>query len=52
MPVGTVCVGVALPSGRHTTTVRLGRQRDQVRQFAVITALDLLRRRLLSPAGS
>ncbi len=28
MPVGTVCVGVALPSGTHTTTVRLGRQRE------------------------
>ncbi len=52
MPVGTVCVGVALPSGTHTTTVRLGRQREQIRQFAVITALDLLRRRLMTPVGS
>lgn len=49
MPVGTVCVGLALPTGTHTTTVRLGRQRDQIRQFAVITAFDLLRRRLLGP---
>ncbi len=52
MPIGTVCVGVALPSGTHTTTVRLGRQREQIRQFAVITALDLLRRRLMTPVGS
>ncbi len=46
VPVGTVCIGLALPSGSHATTVRLGTQREQVRQFAVITALDLLRRRL------
>lgn len=52
MPVGTVCVGVALPSGTHTTTVRLGRQRDQIRQFAVITALDFLRRRMIEPLDS
>ncbi len=51
MPVGTVCVGVALPSGTHPTTVRLGRQREQIRQFAVITALDLLRRRLMTAVG-
>jgi len=44
VPVGTVCLAVALPTGTHTTTVRLGTQRDQVRQFAVISALDLLRR--------
>jgi nicotinamide-nucleotide amidase len=46
VPVGTVCIAVALPSGTHTTTVRLGSQREQIRQFAVINALDLLRRRL------
>jgi len=48
--VGTVCVGVALPTGVDTRTLRLGRQREQVRQFAVISALDLLRRRLLATA--
>jgi nicotinamide-nucleotide amidase len=46
VPVGTVCIGVALPTGSHATTVRLGTQRDQIRQFAVISSLDLLRRRL------
>jgi nicotinamide-nucleotide amidase len=46
VPVGTVCIGVALPSGSHATTVRLGSLREQIRQFAVISALDLLRRRL------
>jgi len=46
VPVGTVCVAVALPTGTHATTLRLGTQREQVRQFAVISSLDLLRRRL------
>jgi len=35
-----------VPTGSHATTVRLGSLREQVRQFAVINALDLLRRRL------
>lgn len=46
IPVGTVCVGVALPTGAHATTLRLGNEREQIRQFAVISSLDLLRRRL------
>ena len=46
VPVGTVCIGIALPTGSHAATVRLGSLREQVRQFAVINALDLLRRRL------
>jgi nicotinamide-nucleotide amidase len=46
VPVGTVCIGVALPSGSHATTVRLGTVREQVRQFAVINSLDVLRRAL------
>ena len=46
VPVGTVCIAVALPTGSHATTLRLGTQREQIRQFAVISALDLLRRRL------
>jgi nicotinamide-nucleotide amidase len=46
IPVGTVCIGMALPTGSHATTIRLGSLREQVRQFAVISALDLLRRRL------
>jgi nicotinamide-nucleotide amidase len=45
-PVGTVCLAVALPDGTDpvTTTVRLGGQREQIRQMAVISVLDLLRR--------
>jgi nicotinamide-nucleotide amidase len=48
MPVGTLCAGVALPDGRTIThTFRLPGLRDQMRQMAVITALDLLRRHVL-----
>ena len=48
-PVGTLCVGVAMPDGStvSTTTVLPG-QRDQMRQMSVITALDFLRRHVLS----
>ncbi len=52
VPVGTVCLGVALPTATTTATLRLGAQREQVRQFAVISALDLLRRRLMLAAGT
>jgi nicotinamide-nucleotide amidase len=48
MPVGTLCVGLALPTGTTTRTFRLPGQRDQMRQMSVITALDLLRRALLA----
>jgi hypothetical protein len=41
-----VCIGLALPTGSHATTLRLGTLRDQVRQFAVINSLDILRRHL------
>ncbi len=46
VPVGTVCIGIALPTGSHAATLKLGSQREQIRQFAVISSLDLLRRRL------
>jgi competence/damage-inducible protein CinA-like protein len=48
VPVGTVCVGVAI-SGSETITrqFRLPGDREQIRQFAVISALDLLRRQLV-----
>lgn len=58
-PVGTVCLGVAVPPGASgaaatvTRTVRLpGRDRVQVQDWAASVALDALRRRLaeLGPA--
>ena len=51
-PVGTVWVGLSGPAvgGPSATLLRLGRlgggDRDQIRQIATISALDLLRRRL------
>jgi len=46
-PVGTLWVGVALPDQPATATrLLMPGQRDQMRQMAVISALDLLRRRL------
>ncbi len=44
MPVGTLCVGLVWPDGELTRTLRLPGQRQQMRQFSVINALDLLRR--------
>jgi nicotinamide-nucleotide amidase len=50
-PVGTLCVGVAFPSGQtFSTRSQLPGQRDQMRQFSVITALAFLRKLLLSEA--
>lgn len=43
MPVGTLCVGISGPRGSMTRTLRLPGQREQMRQFSVISALDLLR---------
>ena len=47
MPVGTLCVGIAIGSEISTRTLRLPGLRDQMRQMSVISALDLLRRTLL-----
>jgi nicotinamide-nucleotide amidase len=47
MPVGTLCVGIAIGDQATTRTLRMPGQRDQMRQMSVITALDLLRRLLL-----
>lgn len=47
-PVGTVCIGLALPSGLHSRTVSFpGFGRGLVRSFSAATALEWLRRRLL-----
>jgi PncC family amidohydrolase len=46
MPVGTLWVGFADERGVDAHLLRLPGQREQMRQFAVISSLDLLRRRL------
>jgi nicotinamide-nucleotide amidase len=46
MPAGTLCVGLVWPDGEMTRTLRLPGQREQMRQFSVISSLDLLRRTL------
>jgi len=46
--VGTVFVGLCLGGAVEATRLRLPGDRERVRQFAAVTALDLLRRRLLS----
>ena len=48
MPVGTLCVGVAIGEQVHARTLRMPGQREQMRQMSVISALDLLRRALLA----
>ncbi len=46
---GTVIVGLALPGGEAESLVfHLPGDRERVRQYAAISALDLLRRRLLA----
>jgi nicotinamide-nucleotide amidase len=44
---GTVCLGVWLDGSAETITIGFPGDRDQIRQFAVISVLDMLRRRLL-----
>jgi nicotinamide-nucleotide amidase len=53
-PIGTCCLGVALPDGAvRTRTVRLpGRTRVDVQEFAASAALDYLRRRLAELGGT
>jgi nicotinamide-nucleotide amidase len=46
-PVGTVFLGLALGEHVQAREVRLPGDPDRVRQYAVISVLDLLRRRLL-----
>src|SRR5204863_4578366 len=45
-PVGTLHVGLATADGVETASLRLPGTRDQMRQFSVISSLDLVRRRL------
>jgi nicotinamide-nucleotide amidase len=47
--VGTVWLGLALPDRpAEAVKLQLPGQREQIRQFATISLMDLLRRRLLS----
>lgn len=51
MPVGTLFVGLAgMTEQPVTATLRLPGEREQMRQFSVISSLDLLRRHLLGRA--
>ncbi len=47
---GTVFVGISLGSSTEAVRLRLGGDRQRVRQHAAMSALDLLRRRLLERA--
>jgi nicotinamide-nucleotide amidase len=47
-PVGTLWVGLAVGAEVTARQLRMPGTREQMRQFSVISALDLLRRRLLS----
>jgi nicotinamide-nucleotide amidase len=47
-PAGTLCVGLSVGEELTARTLRLPGQRLQMRQLSVISALDLLRRRLLA----
>jgi nicotinamide-nucleotide amidase len=49
-PVGTLYVGLATGDGVTSTALRLPGSRDQMRQYSVISSLDLLRRTLLGLA--
>jgi nicotinamide-nucleotide amidase len=46
-PVGTVCFGIDIQGEVTSTTVRFPGEREMVRQFAAISLLDALRRRLI-----
>jgi nicotinamide-nucleotide amidase len=46
-PVGTVWVGLAVAGVAEARLLHLAGEREQIRQIATISALDLLRRRLL-----
>jgi nicotinamide-nucleotide amidase len=51
-PVGTVWIGLAVDGVSEALLFQLGGDREQIRQIATISALDLLRRRLLNGSGA
>jgi nicotinamide-nucleotide amidase len=48
VPVGTVFVGLSLAESSEAVALRLPGDRQRIRNFATISAFDLLRRRLLA----
>jgi nicotinamide-nucleotide amidase len=50
MPVGTLCIGIAIGAHVYTRTLQMPGQREQMRQMSVISSLDLLRRSLAAQA--
>jgi nicotinamide-nucleotide amidase len=46
MPAGTLCIGLVWPDGELSRSLHLPGQREQMRQFSVISSRDLLRRTL------
>ncbi len=46
-PVGTVFLGLAMADASEAQRVRLPGDRERIRQYAVISAVDMLRRRLM-----
>ena len=47
-PVGTVFVGLVTPDGEHTEQLLLPGDRERVRNFSAISAMDVVRRTLAS----
>jgi nicotinamide-nucleotide amidase len=43
-PAGTLCIAIVWPDGEISATLKLPGRREQMRQFSVISSLDLLRR--------
>jgi nicotinamide-nucleotide amidase len=51
-PVGTVFIGLSIDGSTSAVGLRLPGDRQRIREFSTISALDLLRRQLLARAGS
>ncbi len=47
-PVGTVFLGLAMEGASEVQQVQLPGDRQRIRQYAVISAVNLLRRRLMA----
>jgi nicotinamide-nucleotide amidase len=46
-PVGTVFVAVVTPNGEHVDQLKMPGDRERIRNFSAITAMDIVRRRLV-----